>query len=308
LKEGSALGIRTDLAVEAHEIWMESTNEISERSGVSAKEYEREGFKITRVEILDENGAREIGKPVGTYITVELTNLIKRENDAFKKAVLAISEELRDMIEDNGAKGMNVLIAGLGNRNITPDAIGPAVIDNVMVTRHLHYKMPDEFKSFANVAAISPGVLGMTGVESGDIIRALSGKIKPGLVIAIDALASRKLSRLCTTVQISDTGIIPGAGVGNARSRIDRSTIGAPVIALGVPTVVDAATLAEDLLSDSGITIGDSQKTLREKGDMIVTPKDIDKYIHDTAKLMGYAINIALNPGLEITDVDMFLS
>ena len=205
-------------------------------------------------------------------------------------------------------EGDTVLVVGLGNRAITPDNIGPGTLEYTLVTRHLVEGAPEYFADFRKVAAVEPGVLGTTGIESVEIIRAVVEKIRPDRVVAVDALASRSLSRLCRTVQIADTGIVPGSGVSNARAALSKETLGVDVIALGVPTVVDAATLAADMLEQSGG--GQLQRDkLEEMGSaMIVTPREIDRSVRDIANLLGYGLNLALHDGVGIGDIDMFLS
>ena len=204
--------------------------------------------------------------------------------------------------------GAPALVVGLGNRAITPDNIGPKAADQTMVTRHLVERVPEHFGSFRPVAALAAGVLGTTGMESGEVVRAVAEQIKPACVVAVDALASRSLRRVCRTIQLADTGITPGSGVGNARAALNAETLGVPVIAVGVPTVVDAATLTCDVLAEAGK--GElNPAALQGAGDgLIVTPKDIDTQVHDLAKVIGYGINLALHTGLTIGDVELFLS
>ena len=299
------LGRRTDLALEAKAIWEEGARG-GELKGVETRETEREGFAVTRVDILDGRGARALGKPEGAYVTVELDRLERREKDAFGRAARAVAAELTPLLKLS--KGSPVLVVGLGNRSITPDDIGPKAADHTMVTRHLVEQVPEHFGSFRPVAALAAGVLGTTGVESGELVRAVAEKVRPACVIVVDALASRSLSRVCTTVQLADTGIVPGSGVGNARFALNAQTLGVPVIAVGVPTVVDAATLAADVLAQAGRADLDPD-ALRGAGDgLLVTPRDIDARVADLAKVIGYGINLALQPGLSIADIDLFLS
>lgn len=296
--------IRTDLALEAQELWRESAGETTVLEGVRARHEERGSFALDVVEILDERGERSLGKPRGRYVTVELDGLLRREENAFPEACELLSGQLREIFRLS--EGGGVLVAGLGNRAITPDAVGPETVDSVMVTRHLREQLPEYFGAFRPVSALCSGVLGTTGVESGAVVAAIAEKLRPELVVAVDALCSRQPDRLCRTVQISDTGIIPGSGVGNARQALTRETLGVPVIALGVPTVVDAGTLALDLAARAGAEL--DPDSLTDGGGMIVTPRDIDKNVRDIAKLLGYSLNLALHEGLTISDVDMFLS
>ena len=198
-------------------------------------------------------------------------------------------------------------MVGLGNRAMTPDAVGPLAADNVLVTRHLIAAMPKHFSGFRPVAVQRTGVLGTTGVESAEAVRGLVEQVKPALVIAIDALASRRVGRVCATVQLSDTGIIPGSGVGNHRSALNQETLGVPVVAIGVPTVVDSATLAADLLEESGITDYDGDALQKSRQNLMVTPRDIDQQVRDLAKVVGYGINWALQD-LEIEEINALMS
>ncbi len=296
--------IRTDLAMEAEPLFRARRPLSSAPPGVRAYERRDGSFTISTVEILDGRGEAAIGKPRGRYITIELEALLRREENAFAEACRLLARELQELLQLPVSS--SVLVAGLGNRDITPDAIGPIAVDNLMVTRHLREALPEHFGSFRPVSALCSGVLGTTGIESGEIIAAVSSRVKPAAVVAVDALASRSMDRLCRTVQIADTGIIPGSGVGNARQALSRETLGVPVIAIGVPTVVDAATLAFDLISDAGVEI--DPETLPESGGMIVTPRDIDKNVRDISKLIGYSLNMALHDELSIEDIDMFLA
>ena len=292
--------IRTDLAVES-----DALQDFSALPpGVRASRSRSGNFLVTTVEVLDARGEAALGKPAGSYVTLELDALLRREENAFTDAALLLAKELRSLLrmEENG----NFLVVGLGNRGITPDAIGPDAVDCVMVTRHLTERMPDDFAAFRPVSAVCSGVLGTTGIESSDLVRAVTAQLRPAAVIAVDALASREPRRLCRTVQLADTGIVPGSGVGNARQALNRETLGVPVIAVGVPTVVDAATLTLDLADAAGVDLRSAD--FGEAGKMIVTPRDIDKNVRDIAKLIGYGINLALHDGLTVEDVDMFLS
>ncbi len=296
---------RTDLAVEAAQLWREGGG-AGELQGVTQQESLREGYPVTTVRVLDQEGAKAIGKPVGAYVTITLDGLARREQDAFGRAARAVAAELRALLKL--PEGAPALVVGLGNRAITPDNIGPAAADHTMVTRHLVEKVPEHFGSFRPVAALAAGVLGTTGVESGELVRAVTEKIRPSCVIAVDALASRSLSRVCTTVQLSDTGITPGSGVGNARAALDRASLGVPVIAVGVPTVVDGATLAADLLAEAGQAHLDPQALQGAGEGLMVTPRDIDARVTDLAKVVGFGINLALQTGLTVEDVELFLS
>ncbi len=295
---------RTDLALEAREVWQESTEAVGELRGVRAKEEKVFGFTVSRVKITDSEGAKALGKPVGSYTTIELDGISRRDVEAFPKAIKAVANELSYLLPKGEG---SVLVVGLGNEGITPDAVGKSTVEHIMVTRHLVEKFPEVFGHMRRVSAVTPGVLGMTGVESGEIIRGISERIAPDFIIVIDALASMRLGRLCRTVQITDTGIVPGSGVGNARAAITKETMGVPVIALGVPTVVNIATIVESFAEDSGIRIPES--ALSEYSEkLLVTPKDIDVHIADMGRILGYAINSAIQKGITIEEMDEFLS
>lgn len=286
---------RTDLAREAHELWQESAAGTS-LPGVRTEDSEQEGFSVHRVRITDREGAEAIGKPMGEYVTVELDGLLRREEDGFGRAVRAIAALLTPLLPERGT----ALAAGLGNRAITPDIIGPLAAEHTLVTRHLVEHLGEHFGHLRPVAVLSPGVLATTGVESGQLIRAAADLLSPSCVIIIDALASRSVERLCRTVQISDTGITPGSGVGNHRMALNRETLGIPVIAVGVPTVVDASTLIMDLLGK------DDDADLPGK-DLFVTPREIDSRAADLSRVIGYGVSLALNPSLTVEDLAMLM-
>lgn len=299
---------RTDLAVEAAAL-TKTEQETPVPEGVRLSEEKREGCPVTRVEIVNSRGEAALGKPVGTYVTVDLTGLVKREEDAFPRSCRALAGELRHLLHLAGVEEKApALVVGLGNRAITPDAVGPGAADHTLVTRHLIHQAPEHFGSFRPVAALAAGVLGTTGVESGELAQAVAGKVRPGCVIAVDALASRSLDRICSTVQLSDTGIVPGSGVGNHRFALNQETLGVPVIAVGVPTVVDGATLALDILEEAGRDDLDPAALRGVGGSLMVTPRDIDQRVKDMAKVIGFAIDLALQPHLTVEDVELFLS
>ncbi len=294
---------RTDLALEARELWQESAERTTRLSGVKATKTKREGYPVTRVDILDQRGEKALGKPQGSYLTIDLTTFWQRKSDFFERAVRAVGSQLRELLPEEGP----VLVIGLGNEAMTPDAVGPLAADNVLITRHLIAAMPKHFAGFRPVAVFRTGVLGTTGVESAEAVRGLVAEVQPALVIAVDALASRRVGRVCATVQLSDTGIIPGSGVGNHRAALNRETLGVPVLAVGIPTVVDAATLAADLLEESGVENIDPE-SLRGGGQpLMVTTQDIDRQVRDLSKVIGYGINWALQD-LEIEEMNALLS
>ena len=292
---------RTDLAMEAQELWRESAGETTRLSGVEARDREREGIPVTTVRILDREGEQALGKPQGTYVTLTLEGVAGRAEGVFGRAIRAVAGELSQLLEGVDPQGL-VLVAGLGNRAITPDAIGPKVHEQIFVTRHLVDQMPEHFGHLRPVASLAAEVLGTTGVESGEVVEAVCRKLRPACVIAVDALASRSLERLCRTVQLADTGITPGSGVGNHRVALDRDSLGVPVLALGVPTVVEGSTLAADLMG------ADELPDLGAGRDLLVTPKDIDSQVADLAKIVGYGISLALQPGMTVEDLELLLS
>ena len=294
---------RTDLALEARELWQESAEKTTRLAGVKSSKTKLEGYPLTRVDILDSRGEETLGKPKGTYRTIDLTTFWQRKSDFFERAVRAVGSQLKELLPAEGP----ALIIGLGNDAMTPDAVGPLTVNSVLITRHLIAAMPKHFAGFRPVAVFRTGVLGTTGVESAEAVRGLAAEIHPALIIAIDALASRRVGRVCTTVQLSDTGIIPGSGVGNHRAALNQETLGVPVFAIGIPTVVDAATLAADLLEESGITEIDEEKLRGSQQNLMVTPRDIDQQVRDLAKVVGYGINWALQD-LEIEEINALLS
>lgn len=294
------MAFRTDLAVEA----IENHKTAAALPHVRQSGRTLEGFAVHEVRILSEDAAREIGKPQGRYLTLELDALIRREEDAFPRACKALSTLLRELLPhpNDGP----VLIAGLGNRMITPDAIGPQTADHVIATRHLVAQSPAIFADWRPVSALAPGVLGQTGVETGEVICGVLDRVRPAAVIAVDALAAGRLSRLLHTVQLADTGITPGAGVGNTRAALNEETLGVPVIAVGVPTVVDGATLAHEISSQLGQPACEALDDLSQP--VMITTRDIDREVADISRMIGYAVNMALHPHLSVADIDLYLS
>lgn len=293
---------RTDLALEAHQLHRETAAELP---GVISRETTREGYSVTTVEVLDNEGAQALNKAVGRYVTLDLDGLLRRETDAFPRAAEALAAELEQLLPIS--KAAPVLVVGLGNRAITPDLLGPLALEHTLVTRHLVSSVPEHFGSYRPVSAITPGVLSSTGMESSEIASAVVAALKPACVVAVDALASRSLSRVCRTVQLSDAGITPGSGVGNHRKALTRESLGVPVIAIGVPTVVDGATLALDILSQAGRDDLEPEALSGKGSDVFVTPREIDAQVAGLAKVVGYGLSMALNPGLSIDDLMLLL-
>ena len=280
--------IRTDLAQEAHQFY-------GEVQGVDSREMTCEGYEAHVVQVHTPQAAQTLGKPVGTYVTVELDGLLRREEDGFSRAVEAVAGLLTPMLPQKGL----ALVVGLGNRAMTPDVVGPKAVDFTLVTRHLVEALP-QFSHLRPVAALAPGVLGTTGMESGAVVEALVERLHPACVLAIDALAARSVERLCRTVQLSDTGIVPGSGVGNHRQGLNRETLGVPVVSLGVPTVVDGATLIQDLL-------GEHTPADVPGRDLFVTPREVDSRVADLSRVLGYAVSRALNPSLSVEELTMLV-
>ena len=308
--------IRTDLAIEAS--LLDTGDNDSLPNGVEFEGYKTDYVSVSHIRITDDNGERAIGKPKGNYVTLEVPGLRENVSGAFGDAEKVLSDELKKLIDIK--PGCTIMVVGLGNRFVTPDALGPKVIDKLLVTRHLYGVLPDEITDSMNsLCAVAPGVLGITGMETGEIIKGISDKIKPDTIIAIDALASRKTSRISTTFQIADTGIIPGSGIGNGRKALNHETLGVPVIAIGVPTVIEAAAVANDaieLLIESVRANCDEDSPLTKAimtfdnenrynlisevlspatGDMIVTPKEVDSIIDEVSGVIAQSINEAIN-------------
>lgn len=288
------LTVRTDLAAEAHALHQENTKKTTELRGVRARDETLNGYTIHRVEILNREGAQALGKPEGTYLTLDLSPLRSGDSEGFARAAQTIADLIAPMLPEEGC----VLVCGIGNRRMTPDALGPLTLDHLLVTRHLGSILPD----FRPVAAISAGVLGTTGMEVAEWVQGAAQRVKPAAVILIDALAARSLDRLCATVQIADSGLVPGSGVGNHRLALSRETLNVPVISVGVPTVVDAATLTLDMVSSCGGNICRADLP-REGRTLFVTPDNIDAKIQETAKLIGYGLDLALQPNLVYEDL-----
>ena len=323
------INVRTDLALEASQLYKEQNKK--DADGIVVEERVEDDNKVTIVKVLNEDGAKKVGKPIGTYITLDIPEYTAYDGELMDDTSNVFGNVLKKLI--NVDEKSIVLVVGLGNIKVTPDALGPKVIEKIMVTRHLRDVMPEVIDdSVIPVGAISPGVLGITGIETGEIIKALVEKIKPTLVICIDALASRKTERVNRTIQISDSGIAPGAGVGNKRMEINEKSLGVKVIAIGVPTVVHASTIANDtidLVIDELISKAEKGKDFynmlksvdkREKsllihevldpfvGDLVVTPKDIDLMVDSLSKIIANGINIATQPNMTVDEINKFLN
>ena len=306
---------RTDLALERRDLYKKANNIEDEVDGIETEEEKvDEDIKITRVKVLNENGENAIGKKVGNYITIDINNLKIAGEEQIQKASEALTKELKELLKKHIEEQEPLLVVGLGNLYVTPDALGPKVVQDIDVTRHILQYMPEALdKNTRPVSAISPGVLGTTGIETLEILKGIVDNIKPKLLIIIDALASRSIERISSTVQIADTGIIPGAGVGNTRKELSIETLGIPVVAIGIPTVVEAATIAADSLDlfiqkvQEQAKSNDFLNQLQEEDkyemikevlapndyNFIVTPKEIDELIENMKDIVARGINFA---------------
>ena len=311
------LQFRTDLASERRDLYKKANNIEKEIEGIETEE-ETNGEQLvtTRVKVLNGQGAQAIGKPIGNYITIDIKNLRLAQEEDIQKASEIVTKELKTLILQHVDSKAPILVVGLGNIYVTPDALGPKVVNEVDVTRHLLQYMPEVLdENTRPVSAIAPGVLGTTGIETQEILKGIVENIKPQLLIIIDALASRSIERISSSIQLADTGIVPGAGVGNTRKELTKETLGIPVIALGIPTVVDAATIAADSLTlfiqkvQEEAQSNDFLNQLQEEDkyemikevlapsdyNLIVTPKEIDDLIENMKDVVARGINFAVN-------------
>ena len=306
---------RTDLALERTSIYRKA-NKLEEIDGIETEEKDiSDKIKVSRVKITNENGEQAIGKPKGTYITIDLSDLRIAQDEDIQKASDVLSDELKHILDNHISKKDDILVVGLGNIYVTPDALGPKVINEIDVTRHIIKYLPQYIDENARpVTAMAPGVLGTTGIETVEILKGVVDNVKPKLLIVIDALASRSIDRISSTIQISDTGIVPGAGVGNTRKEISQNTLGIPVVALGIPTVVESAVLVNDCLdifieklqneAKSNVFLNelkeqDNYESIKDAlnpqdYNMIVTPKEIDNLIENMKDVVARGINMSL--------------
>lgn len=307
---------RTDMADERRDIYKKANKLEGDIPGIQTIEKESDdNIKSSIVKILNEEGEKAIGKPIGTYVTVDVKNLRLAGDEELEKASNIISEEIKAIVNEKISNQDEVLIVGLGNQFVTPDSLGPKVVSEIEVTRHLLKYAPECVVPGArSVSAIAPGVLGTTGIETLEIIKGIAHNVKPKLLIVIDSLASKSIERISSTIQISDTGIVPGAGVGNTRKELSVNTLGIPVVAIGVPMVVDLATITDDCLD---LFIGKLQDEARSNEylnnlknqdnyeeiksalipndyNMIVTPKEIDDLIENMKDIIARSINYAI--------------
>lgn len=308
---------RTDLALERRDLYNKAHNIENDIEGIETEEEKiDDNILVSRVKITNEKGEEAIGKKKGNYITVDVKNLKIANEEEIQKTSEVVTKELKSLLAKHIAEKDSILVVGLGNIYVTPDALGPKVINEIDITRHLLEYMPEVLdKNTREVSAISPGVLGTTGIETMEILKGIVNNVKPKLVIIIDALASRNIERISSSVQLADTGIVPGAGVGNARKELTESTLGIPVIAMGIPTVVEAATIAADSLTlfikraqENGesndflnkLQEEDKYKIIKEilapeEYNFIVTPKEIDSLIEKMKDIVARGINFAIN-------------
>lgn len=306
---------RTDLADERRDIF-KKTNKLNEIDGVETENEKKENVVLSRIKITNEEGEKALQKPIGTYVTIDIKDLKLAMEDEIQKASNIVSEELKKIINAHVGEKDDLLVVGLGNIYVTPDALGPKVISEIDVTRHIIKYLPQYIDENSRpVSAISPGVLGTTGIETLEVLEGIVNNIKPKILIVIDSLASKSIERINSTIQISDTGITPGAGVGNKRKEISKATLGIPVIAIGVPTVVDVATLVSDgidIFIDKLQENAESNEYLNklkeedkyegvkkalniEEYNMVVTPKEIDELIENMKDVIARGINFAIN-------------
>lgn len=310
------VNFRTDLALERREIYRKANQLEKEIEGIEAEEEKVDDkIVVNRVKVTTSNGEEAIGKPIGNYITVDLKGLKTATEEDIEKASNVVTKELKELIGQHIGPQDSILVVGLGNEYVTPDALGPKVITQIDVTRHILNYMPEILDSKTReVSAVSPGVLGTTGIETQEILKGIVENVKPKMLIVIDALASKSIERISSTVQIADTGIVPGAGVGNTRKELSQNSLGIPVIAVGIPTVVDLATITDDCLDLFITKLQDEAKSndylnsLKEQDNyeeikealvpngynMIVTPKEIDELIENMSSVVARGINFAM--------------
>ena len=310
------INFNTDLADERRDIYRKANKIEKDIPGIETEERDvNEDIKVATVKIINEEGANAIGKPIGTYTTIDVKKLKLAGEVEIQKASEVVTEELKKIFDKHVQSREDILVVGLGNAYVTPDSLGPKVIKDIDVTRHFLKYTPEYIDPNTRpVTAISPGVLGTTGIETSEIVKGIVDNVKPKLVIVIDSLASKSIERISSTIQIADTGIVPGAGVGNARNELSKETLGIPVIAIGVPMVVETATLVNDALYlfinklQEEAKSNDELNELKEKDNydaikealnpqgynMIVTPKEIDDLIENMKDVVARGINYAL--------------
>lgn len=307
--------VRTDLADEKEEFLKEKEGE--KLTGIAVNRKKINGFDVSVMNVINSEGEKASGKPVGKYVTIDVGKIWMSDKKTFSDACSLLASFIKEFIPKEGS----CMLAALGNKKIIADAVGPLTAENFIVTRHIKEAESEIFNALnlRETLCIVPGVLGNTGIEAAKIIKGAVSESDPSFIIAVDALASRKLSRLATTVQICDTGITPGSGINNSRKEISKNTLGIPVIAIGVPTVVDVTTLASDIVRSTAERRGDGkikdtissiidEISLDNAENFFVTPKETDHIIKDTSKLIGYSINMALHDGITESEIDELIS
>lgn len=328
--------VRTDLALEKHQMAIEEKGE--DIKGIKIDERKISGINISKISIDSEVGSRDLGKPIGQYLTFEAQNLKQHDIEVQENLQNIFAEEFSKFLdEQNIPKDAEALVIGLGNWNITPDALGPKVVENLLITRHLFELMPDEISGdYRNVSGFAPGVMGITGIETSEVVQGVIEKSKPDFIVVIDALASRSIKRVNTTIQVANTGIQPGSGIGNKRRALDKESLGIPVIAIGVPTVVDAVSITNDTIEfmmnhlQKQVDIRDpfSAKSSKDENpekflglvgslnenekrqlidevlsplgyNLMVTPKEVDTFIEEMANIIASGLNMALHNSVD---------
>ena len=303
----------TDLALERHQMTQER-----DREGIELETQKNGSVEKTVVRIMTEQAEKTMQRPRGRYVTLSFEQQAQLDMDVRRELADEVASSLASMLPEAG----DVLVVGLGNRRVTADALGPRVVDATLVTRHLQKHLPESLSERVRpVSAVAPGVLGITGMETAEVVKGIVRHVNPAAVIAVDALAARESGRICSTVQIADTGIAPGSGVGNCRMGITQATLGVPVIAIGVPMVVYAATIARDALSylvsdvqedaDNKEQVVDAliERVVTEQlGDLVVTPREVDALIDHMSEIVAAGINQALHPQLDPAEISLLMS
>ncbi len=292
------MDFRTDMAIERRDLYKNANKIEDEINGVECNKEIIDDIIITRVEITNEEGERALQRKKGNYITIDTKKIDNIKEEKSEQIINLFSNELRKIIDKHAKKNDEILIVGLGNLYSTPDSLGAKVVENTEITRHIKIYLPNAIdKNIRSVSAITPGVLGTTGIETVEIVKGIVSNIKPKLILAIDSLCSKNIERINKSIQISDTGIVPGGGVGNRQEELSKETLGIPVIAIGIPTVLDAATIVIDTLNVCNITIEENEivnKMKLNNFNFIVTPKEIDSLIDSMSNIVSEGINISL--------------
>lgn len=289
---------RTDMAVERRDLYKNANKIEDEINGIECEEEREENVTITRVKIKDKEGENALKKKKGNYITIDVKKINNISIEDEEEIINILTKELKKIVDIHVKKDEEILIVGLGNLFSTPDSLGAKVVQNIEITRHVKLYLPNYIdKNTRSVSAVTPGVLGTTGIETLEIVKGIVDNIKPKLIIAIDSLCSKNIDRINKSIQISDTGIVPGVGVGNAREEISKETLGIPVIALGVPTVLDAATIVIEALNICDVNFSENDiisKMKLNNFNFIVTPKEIDELIDNMSTIISEGINQAV--------------